>query len=273
MTVDARGALCLVCRTALAPGETCDGGPHHKAVRLAEPAERAKALDRVWGPPHLRAKGVASATATGGGVGGLFEGCGGCGDLAGGGELGAVILVIVIAAIAFIAIWWISTRIAHAIRNHRARLRPQGAVALSTPRGSIAGTVTRGEAWGVELRHDDALGSKVMLRDGATSGLQITVDDGRVLEVPAGRARVFGDGEKIDGAAAARRVDPAYRDQDNHAVIPWDRAEEVKLAVGDRVELYGALDQRPDPNAREVGYRDAAASILMPAGVPWLRKV
>jgi hypothetical protein len=269
---NARGALCLQCRTALAVGEPCDVSSNHRVVSLAEPSERARALDAVWGPPHLRAGKAAAVSGSGGAAGGLFEGCGACGDLGGGGgEIGGIIVMILIVAIAAIAIWWITTRIVHAVRNHRARVRPQGAIALPVPRQRVEGKVTAGEAWGIELTHGDALGSKVTLRDGGTPGFQLTLDDGKVIHVPAGRVRLDGEGAKVDGQAAARRADPEYREHDDHAVIPWERAEEVRVAVGDRVELLGPLDQRPDPDALAGGYRDAAPSILVPAGIARLR--
>ena len=287
----ARSALCLDCRAALARGERCDGGARHRVVRLDEPTERGRALDEVWGPPHLRARKAAAVGGTSGGTAGLLDGCGGCGELgdcggAVGSEIGAALLVVLVVAIVAVLLWWIGSKIVHAIRRHRARLRPRGVKWRPGGPAALRGTVTAAvgvtapvtdaacAAWGLRLRHGDALGGDLMLRDGESAGLEITLADGARVQIPAGRLRLDGTGERIDGADRhVRALDPFATAKDPFLPLAHDRGEELRLAVGDTVELLGPVEPRPDPTASAAGYREAARAVLVPVGVPWLRRV
>jgi hypothetical protein len=281
-----RGSMCLVCRTALAPGERCATGPKHRVARLDVPDERRQAVDTVWGPAELRGRKLAKVGGAGAGAGGLFDSCSGCSGVGDLGELGAVIVALVVAFIVAIAVWWIVTRIVHAVRARRARLRPRGAPRLPAPRLRLRGKLAAatGEvlatsgaacaAWGLRLRHDDALDSDVMLRDGDCAGLEIVLDDGRRVEIPAGRVRLDGAGDQIELAPAQlQRLDPRHAPDERFSPIAWQRADEVVLAIGDAVEVLGALETRPDPRGLPGGYRDAGPTLLVPAGAVWLARI
>jgi hypothetical protein len=284
VSVEDRTALCLECRTALSPNERCDAHPRAAVVNLADPQQRGRAIHTVWGPPHVRARQAATAGGVGGGLGGIFEGCGAC-DLGGGldGEAALVVIGIVIVAFAAILIYYLVKRIVHWVRVYRARPRPTGSAwKPPQPRKTLRGkvrdavglqaplTFTACAAWGVVFSHDRAVNGRVTLRDGATAGLTIETDDGRTVTIPAGRVRLEGDGgrESVD-EAYLRRIDREYADN-AASPIPYDEAREVRLAVGDAVEITGGLEERFDPNAA-AGYREAAATMLVVAGVPTLR--
>lgn len=287
----ARTALCLQCRTALAAGEQCDAHPRAVPVDLADARQRGRALDAVWGPPHVRAKQTASAGAAGGTAGGIAEGCGasceGCGELGnlgkGSGEALVAVLVIIAAAVVAILLYYLIKHLIHAIRRYRARPKPRGSRWHPSPSTRVLrGTITDATpttaplsetpcaAWSVVIGVDRASEGPIMLRDGATAGLMLTLDDGRTVSIPAGRIRVHADGTKYDVRDEyLRRIDPEYTRTDATPVIPAERAREARLVVGDKVEIISGLAERFDPNA-PAGYREAPQTQLVIEGVPTL---
>jgi len=288
--VKPRTALCLDCRTALTPGESCDAHPRARAVDLANPADRNRALDAVWGPPHLRMRTAAKAGGLGGGAGGIFEGCGGCGELGSiEGEAAVALLVVVVAAFVAIGLYLLIKHIVYWIREYRARPRPAGSAwkplhPQRTVRGTIV-AVTGGEtiapltatpcaAWGLVLEHDRATGGRVMLRDGETRGMTIRLDDGRTLELPAGRVRVDGKVTETRSASAGllKTIDPHHVAHDERAILANDDGHETRLAVGDALEITGGLVEQFATNAPAT-FRESAPTELVLAGVPSLRRI
>lgn len=266
----------MECRTPLAPGVACDAHPRAKPLDLANAQQRNRAVDAVWGPPHLRKRQLAKAGGAGGGMGGLFEGCGeGCSGVGDGlsGEAAIAVLVIMIAAFAAIAVYYVIKWIAYQVRAWRERPRPVG-VRWKPHRGHhvLRATISAAQetvaplsyeacaAWGVVLTNKRAVGGKVVLRDGGTGGLSLTLDDGRVLEVPAGRVRVVGTGTDLDANPAyLKTIDPGYSSVEPHPVVPFDTAHEIRFAVGDQVEIIGGLVEQFDPDGKG-GYRDMPAT-------------
>lgn len=277
----------MECRTALAPGERCDAHPKSLTLDLGDPAQRTRALDVVWGPPHLRARRAAQVGAAGGTAGGLFEGCSisSCGDCAGvdlSGEALVAILVIAVAAIVAIALYFLIKRIVYAIRAHNARVKPNGSrwqpSRVPRMRGTIQNVTpskaplsgTECAAWGIVVTEGRSSGGPIMLRDGGTAGFTLALEDGRTVTIPAGRLRVVGSGEdeSVRGDYLVS-VDPQYTTGDATPVIPVDDAREVRLSAGDNVVVFGGIGERFDPNA-PAGYRDAPKTLLVVEGVPIL---
>jgi hypothetical protein len=260
--------------------------PRGKVLDLADPAQRTKAIDEVWGPPHVRARKVAQVGGAGGGGAGVFQSCGECGgcDIPEvSGEAAVVLLVIIAAAIAAVILYYLVKWIAHAIRNYRARPRPNGAP-WKLPRGrhSLRGKIreatlgpapftgTPCAAWAVTITHDRTTNGPVMLRDGATAGLTLELDDGRTAQIPAGRVRIAARGDEAKVSIDyLRSIDRDYHDIEAHGVIVVDEGHEVRLAIGDAVEIVGGLEERFDPNAPG-GYREAPATQLILSGTPTL---
>jgi len=93
--------ICIECRTALGPGERCDGGPRHHTTPLDTPDGREVLLREVWGPPGLRRQARQMAVAGGGGAatGTVLEGsCGALECVGSVGDLGPVIVILGLAA-------------------------------------------------------------------------------------------------------------------------------------------------------------------------------
>lgn len=277
----------MECRTALAPGERCDAHPKALTLDLADPAQRTRALDVVWGPPHLRARRAAQVGAAGGTAGGLFEGCslGSCGDCAGvdfSGEALVAILVIAAAAIVAVLLYFLIKRIVYAIRAHNARVKPTGSRWQPPRRPLMRGTIqhvtatkaplsgTECAAWSIVVTEGRSTGGPIMLRDGGTAGFTLALEDGRTVAIPAGRIRVTGRGEDESiGESYLASIDPSHTGGDATPVIPVDDAREVRLAAGDKVLVFGGLGERFDTNV-PTGYRDAPPTIVVVEGVPVL---
>lgn len=293
------GGLCLVCRTRLGVGEVCDLDPRHPVAALDTPAGRERAISAVWGPASARsqARQLARAGAGGGVAGGAAEalghGCTGCGELAGAGEAGAVIgvvLAIVAVALSAVILVWLIGKAVTAWQRRKHRLRPQG-VPRALPVGVgawVEGTVRArlhqgsfsGErdcvAWGLVALADEHRTGPVLLRDGRTEAFALALDDGRTVEVPAGRARVWSAGdapasarEDLEGDALRGLLGPLAKGEDEYdAPAPAARAESVLILPGDRVRLFGEMA----PVAGDGGYREAVSTLRV-TSVPRLARL
>ncbi|MBI2395348.1 MAG: hypothetical protein HYV09_37610, partial [Deltaproteobacteria bacterium] len=273
-----RSRVCLDCRLVVGDLPACPGGANHRVVDLASPA-RAALVDEVWGPPSWRRERRRLARAGGGGAaaGGLGEalgscgGCDGCSGLGAGAELGelvgAILVILAVALIAVVLVWAIGKLIAYvrARRNmpkpngallpptrHGARRRVRGVV-LGEPRGVSALTSAPCVGWAIELSSERFAGNAVMLRDGASLGFDVRLEDGRVAHVPAGPLLLATGGAQDDAPERLeehlRSVDPAWAPGDEEPAIPFDRVAAVDVRPGDEVEIFGALHLAPDPDA------------------------
>jgi hypothetical protein len=296
---NSRNTVCLDCRTALGEGEACDGGKGHRTANLHAPEGREQLLREVWGPPGLRRKVKRMAAAGGSGAvaGGLLE-CGGevgCGllDCVGAGEFAPAAIVILVAAGAAVLLYLLVAFIVHKVRERRSRIKPNGALRPPLPRGRrVSGTIAadaptvptlsgeQAAAFGLRLTTRRFLRSDVMLLDGVSAGFSVALADGREVRVPAGRVRVEGPAAR-GRALSAKRVasylrglDPLRRypeAAEELEPIPFDVAREHVLRPGEPVELVAELELVPDPSGGELGYRDAAAGVLVPRGPVVLR--
>lgn len=285
MTV--RQSLCLTCRSRLESGEVCELHPH-TAVDLGTKAGRERLRQRVWGSPEARAR-LAEAAQAGAFAGGL----GGLGGLDGCFEVGAAIpgLQILVPIVAvFVVVFFLYSTIAWVVRTIRNRKRlpgqPSGVSAWSGKARTLplSGTVSAAEpdggaplsdrrcvAWGVLLTGDDTAGSgPVLLRDGYTTGLEITLDDGRIVRVPRGRCRVVGP----TGRHPRRAVDhylttmkfplDSGPDAETFPLFPADKAVEVLVSIGDRVHLRADLAPT-DGHYRQVTHFVTAGTVELTA--------
>jgi len=295
--VSLRTRVCLQCRTAYGEDETCPA-KRHETISIKEDPGRKKLDDEVWGPDsRARAlRRMAKAGAGGGAAGGILKGgCGGCdvGGLEGCssvGELGeAALVILAIVAVGLVAI--VLTRLIWKlivyIRMRRDQPKPHGAL-LRPPKIArkvhAVGTVKTGQpsktpwkagsclAYAMELHKKNLLGGGAMRRDAATAGIEIALDDGRVMRVPAGRIRLLGRLAKqdVDKHRLLDSVDLAgHLTRDGREFFPYDHTLGLTLKSGDRVEVLGQIELAADPGAAG-GYR-ASAGVVVPVGVPVLR--
>lgn len=282
--------VCLECRTALGDEAVCDGGKSHRVVAADSPAGREALFDEVWGPSSLRRR--ARELAKAGGTGAAVDSCGDlsgcdCSGIGEVGEAGAVILGLIIAFFVAVLIWWLVTKGIEYYRRRKAQLKPKGAL-LGPPRqGGAArfGVLKAARASPIAARAIELVQSKVgsnavMLRYAYTQGLEIAMDDGSVVVVPEGRIRLEGTRSTIDDPSVARSlvdslVGPPLTDPDGYEVIPYDVAQSVELAVGDRVAVYGPLELSAsgDANLAIGGAFRAISRVMVPVGTPSLAKV
>ena len=299
-------AVCVDCRTLAFAGKPCDGGPKHRVRALANAAEREELLAEVWGPPSRRRqmKNLSKAGAGGAGGASAIEACGGadcggcdvasgCEGAGGGGEALAIIAAIVVIAFAIVALYWLISKLIAYIRKRRQILKANGALKKPARPGRRTGMVglvedcptlgspisgaacvgyatslaTKSGPWGAEA---------TMLRDAATIGFTVQLDDGRRVQVPAGPMVLdMRNAEQVSAPAGAvgrylTAIDPTATG-DDLLPFPYDKVRERLLRPGDRVEIIGPVEATVDVSAAPTGYRDAAATVLTPAGVPRLR--
>jgi hypothetical protein len=293
-----RTRVCLDCRTVVADLPECPGGPHHRIVNLATEG-RAKLVDEVWGPPSWRRERrrlarAGSGGAAAGGIGEILSGCDGCSGLSAGGELGeilgALLIILAVALIAIVVVWAIYKLIAYiqAKRNeprpngalmlpvrHRSARRARGVVVADQPKGKNPITGEPCVGWAAELTTKRFLSTAVMLRDGASFGFDVRLEDGRVARVPAGLLRLHRGGDEqtsgdLEGYLSS--VDPSHVATDEEPAIPYDRAAVIDVRPGDEVELAGDLHLAPDPDAPQT-YRGVAAMVLVPNETIAIRRV
>ncbi len=130
----------------------------------------------------------------------------------------------------------------------------------------------RGVGFAVEVRHAEAAGSPIMLRDGATVGFTIAADDGRLLVVPPGGLRMP-EGVPGEPVKNRPRIEGYLRglapDAGLPSPFPWDEVSMAVLAPGDAVTVRAVASVRPDPRGT-TAYREAPRSILMASGAVWV---
>ena len=285
----------------------------HRVTGLDTHEGRERLLTEVWGPPsrRRRAKQLARAGAGGAAGGGVLEGlsCSGCDFGAFNPEGLMILLGILVVAGVVVLVYYGIKKLVEAVRRWRNRLRPAAAVARGAriPRrqgrvGTVRaheGTVARAPlsdrecvAYGIELHGTRALEGTLMVRDAATIGFDIELDDGDTVRVPAGAIALRMGGAGAVGAGADEvtelgedglwryllSIDPLRREADygddeanKYDPMPHERIRERVIEVGARVEIRGPLRRVADPGSAASGagpYRQGAASALVPEGVP-----
>lgn len=288
-----RTAICLDCRSALPAGAPCPAG-HGRIARLDSDGGREELLTEVWGPRPVRERlrSMARAGAASGGCGGVLDGCGGC-DLVGG-DVGEVLIAVAVLFALGAVLWCLVAGVGALVRWWRARPRPAGALlpAAAEPATGRTGVVLAqaglaadpltgspcvGFAASLEHRSGWLRRPAVMLRDGATLGFDVLLDSGERVRVPAGALRIDRAGARATRVDRMRlalylgELDPARDRSDDLDPFLSNLMRAVQLRPGDRVELLGALRAQPLAGAAAGGYRDPAAGVLTPVGLPHLR--
>jgi hypothetical protein len=127
-------------------------------------------------------------------------------------------------------------------------------------------------AYGLELHNHRHRVGRIMLRDAASAGFVIELDDGRTVRVPPGPISVAMTGAPVEPIATT-----AWRDllawthvsaaTEPRPIVPHDEVVARRIADGDPVALWAELGPDPTPS----GYRDAAP--LLARAPIWLRPV
>lgn len=289
-----RADICLDCRSALPAGLPCPAG-HPRTVSLASATGRARLLHEVWGPPEvrdrLRAMSRAGTTTSGGGL--LFDGCAGLDWI--GGDLGSVLIAVVLLFALGCLLWAAATGGAALVRWWRSRPAPAGALfppADPGPPTGRSGTVvlcgslapdpltwTRAVGFAAALEHRARFWRRPVttLRDGASLGFDVVLDSGQRVRIRPGSLVVDLAGtrairpDRLLLAHYLAGLDPA-RDPDRDLdPFPATRVRALAIRPGDRVEVLGALEPRVNASAPPAGYREPAPTLLVPVGVARLR--
>lgn len=295
MAAVARTSLCLSCRTALEPGEACDGCEDGKVVSLKSEAGRAEAIDAAWhetvippstAPPFWQraAHLLLVALCLGGGIVASAV-MARSGDLRG--MLLAVAVSVVAAALVLIAPALMDQQKTPAAPVGEKVVRPAGVYRRIEPDeglrplvGTLAphpdeGTGRDVAAELLELQLRSA--GEVTLRDAFSVGIAVDLDDGRRVRLAAGRIRIAAERSALEHASRRHihqrlaEIDP-LRGHASGEPIPFERGRMLQLNAGDRVEILGTFDEHwPE----ETGYREKSAANLVPRErvIVWLRPV
>ena len=238
-------------------------------------------LEEVWGRARLgqRIVEATKVSAASSGTAWLGNACSGCAPDVGPEGLLFILAVFVVVAVA----WLVGKLVVELVAAYRKRALPYGARAAVTlgPSTGVIGTVVATETrpdplsrgtWCVAFGLELAERGRVMLRDGATLGFDVALSTGERIRIPRGIC-VLGPGERVATDRAAlelylTRFDPDRGEPDP---FPCNRAALATLRPGDRVEVLNPLDRVAD-GAAPVTYRESAGSVLVPRGIPRLRK-
>lgn len=291
-------AVCVDCRSVKSEREPCARGHHVAMIQTAIGRERL--LSEVWGPPSVRRRARQAVVAGTGGAatGAALEGaCDlGCGALDCASGLADLPVLAVIAACAAIGVigYLVVSKIVEVVRRRRNAPRPAGALRQppiphgnrrvgTALRGAEAGSSPSGRsalAWGLVLEcRRRFLRSARMLSAGESAGFAIQLDDGTRVRVPPGPVRLEGPAASTTSVTPERvasflaALDPLrLQVKDELDPFPFDRAVEHVLGPDDRVELVAELEARVDnADAAAAGYREGAATVLVPKGPVLLR--
>jgi hypothetical protein len=277
--------ICLECRTAFLGGGRCDGDAH-VTVNLAQ--DRAALIQAVWGDFRTQIEAVRRVYAA---RARAFQ------STAAGVGLGVVAgLVLGAGPVSLVAAMTGGAVAISALAGRRARksppLHPRGAAPLPELTPFARGRVRAAEgvtspasglecaAWAVELRYDASFGSRIMLRAGETAGMDISLDNGERVRIPAGSLRLvqalpqLADHDVAELEDWLREIDPARTIAGELCpAIPYNVIGEDALQVGDRVELYQAYEPQVLAGSGAALYREAPATILRPRGIATLRRL
>lgn len=263
MTWPVRTRICIECRAALSEGEHCTW-VRHTAVAPADPAQRQRLVDAVWRSDA----GTEPAIDLSGPLARLLR------QLAPSVDGPASSPVFEVPP-------------PPRFGEDAARRAPRGAgeEPLWTARSRYSGRVSEAAAtapspvagapcvaYGLWLLDPRADGSPVLLRDGASLGFDVDLDDGQVARIPAGTADLIAPGVRQRRRDASlrdylRHLDPEAPERRRPSPLPFREVREAVLAPGDPLSLLVELQPVPDAR-RQAGsaYREPAAGVLAPIG-------
>lgn len=276
MSASSRTSLCLDCRVLLPVGERCELNARHEVVDLQRADGRAALRSAIWDAPRIRRFVTPETRVL------IFAGLGAALVLTAltFGAIGALIAFIAIIVMPGVVLGVLAL-IHHSYRPALPRgtsphmLLPwrrskRGVVhGDSTIRAPLTGRPCI--AYIVCYTASNYYGGDVMLVDCATGGFSVQLDDGRDVEIPAGRIRL----EVPQSQAVAdlalihehvERISQELRNDGTEARphLPYDSATEGLLGDGDRVELFCQL------NEVTMSYRETAKRFV-PMTVPRVR--
>lgn len=113
----------------------------------------------------------------------------------------------------------------------------------------------------------------VVLREAATCGFELELEDGGRLVVPAGECELaLGGCERrlLEATTRVRELDPLGKEVEALPPFPHDHVQVRVLREGDRVEVGGPFTPLARIVEGDVGYRSAPARVLAPHGMPRL---
>ena len=305
LPVRRRTSICLSCRTALFPDESCDTDPSHTITSLDEPRGRELLVEAAWGPPEVRlgearlalhAEHAVALLAVFGFVAGLF----------------ALWLILpglgplhVLGAALSMALFWGGGNLLLARRgsDFPVGARPllgEGArsddpaaadvtLALSAGhlglRGMAAGDGSLESpasgadclAFTIELHFVGYWGDRVMYRDAVTCGFDVLLADGRIARVPPGRIRLVApmrqviDVDNITLERYLRTVDRQHEPGRAFDPLRYNVVAEAVLLLGDTIELLSRFEPEVNARAAPTIYRDPAPAVWVARGVPIIR--
>jgi hypothetical protein len=291
MTMPRRAGFCLQCRTALMSGEACDQGGEHTALTLDDVYSREALIAAVWGPVRVRREqlvatyraqqSLASVTVVGAAAGMLastlflpFVGA----------------TAAVLSGVASGSVFWALGK--RALRKNE-HVYPVGAEPLQFAsalrrgrRGQVAGelalvspaSATECLAYAVELHYEGHWGDRVMYRDAVTAAMTVELEGGGRARVPAGRIRLVGVMHQeidVDNVMLERHLlgfDPQRSPDSAFDPLRYNVVYEQVIVPGDRVELVSEFQPTINLEAEPTHYRESAPSVLVPRGVPVVRR-
>ena len=278
--LDEMSALCPRCRRLVSPAAPCplDGATPLDA-HTKEARERL--VEVMWGP--LAERTALQAVRLPAGSQRLTSG------LLGGTMTLMAMVSAHVAPVLAIAAASFSAVACGALRGPRRRvLVPADATALPAfpvvGRGQIEnarpltapGSGLQCAAWTIELRHEGSWGARTTLRAGASAGFDVRLDGGERVRVPAGALWIDGPLSQVDdedGAIAdlLRVLDPRGATAD-WPLFPYNVIRESTLPLSGTVEVRGQVASRPLQDLAGLTYREAVPSVLVPVGLPVLRR-
>lgn len=273
-----------MCRRVVPAARPCDLDA--ATVRQIHTADDKQALiDAIWGAPSVRDELSRAARAPANGLARRLTAAIGFGSV---GAL-AVELLGHAGLVSSLAAGLIGGTFGFASAPRGRVLVPSGGAPITRPPRFALGRILPCErilspasdsdcaAWALELRHDGSWGSRTTLRVGASAGFHLELDDGERVRIPPGPLWIHGtlpQHTELEGRGLEELLhvlDPLrVRDQEPWPLFRFNILSERTLQIGDRIELLGAVDRALLPPSRDVSYREAPATVMVPRGLPEL---
>lgn len=278
---DGLGAVCPRCRRLVAPHVPCvlDGA---SPLDARDDAQREQLVEAMWGSPAERA--ALEAARIPAKAQRLRS------SLVGGAATLMVMMYAQVETALALAASSFSAVAFGALTGTRGRLLvPGDATPLpvfpvvgrgrieSAPPLTAPGSGSPCAAWALELRHEGHGGTRTTLRVGASGGFDVHLDGGERVRVEAGALWLEGTMSQVDdedGAIAdlLRVLDPRAA-LSAWPLFSYNVIRELTLPLTATVEVRGQVASRPLQDQEGLTYREAAPSVLVPVGLPVLRRV
>lgn len=296
MSVPRRAGFCLHCRTALMAGESCDQDGEHTALALDDVYSREALIAAVWGPVHVRREQLVASYRAQQSLAGLTVAGAAAGVLAS--TLFLPFVGATAALLSGVASGGVFFTLGKRALRREQHAYPVGAEPLQLAaglrrgrRGRVTGelalvapaSATECVAYAMELHYEDHWGDRVMYRDAVTAAMRVELDGGGVARIPAGRIRLAGAMHQeidVDNVLLERHLaafdpqrPPESAPESVFDPLRYNVVYEQIIVPGDRVELASAFEPMVNAAAGPTHYRESAPSVLVPRGVPVVRRL